>query len=226
MNKIPQHLAIIMDGNRRYAKERGWPVFQGHIAGLEALKKIIKHCKKRGVKTLTVFAFSTENWQRSKKEVNFLMTLFQKSVDRDLKDLAQNGFRIRIIGQRERLSRRLIASIAKAEESTKNNQDMVLNIALSYGGRAEIVSAVKAIVEKKISAGQITEETVAKNLWIPRKVDLLIRTSGEQRLSNFLPWQATYAELYFSPKYWPDFTEEDLDKALDDFAKRKRRYGK
>ena len=225
MNKIPQHLGIIMDGNRRWAKERGLPAFQGHTEGLGVLKRIVKHCQKRGVKNLTVFAFSTENWQRSIKEVRFLMSLFQKAVNRDLNDLARDGIRVRIIGQKEMLSRGLVKSWVKTEESTKNNKDMILNIALNYGGRAEIVSVVKDIVGKKIPAEKITEATIAENLWAP-ELDFLIRTGKEQRLSNFLVWQSAYAELYFSEKYWPDFTEEDLDKALDDFATRNRRHGK
>lgn len=225
MNKIPQHLGIIMDGNRRWARARGLPVFQGHTAGLEVLKKTIKHCQKRGIKTLTVFAFSTENWQRSKREVDFLMVLCQKAIDRDLKDLAREDVRIRVIGEKQMLSRGIANSLAKIEESTRNNKGMILNVALSYGGRAEIVSAVKDIVGKKIPAEKITEATIAQNLWAP-DLDFLIRTGKEQRISNFLIWQAAYAELYFSEKLWPDFTEEDLDRALEEFANREPRHGK
>ena len=225
MNKIPQHLGIIMDGNRRWAKSRSLPAFQGHIAGVEALKKIVSYCSKKGIKILTVYAFSTENWQRSGKEVGFLMGLFQKVIDNDLKDLVREDVRLRFIGRKEMLPRGLAASLAKAEESTKGNQGMILNVALSYGGRAEIVSALKEIVGKKIPAEKITEATVAENLWAP-DLEFVIRTGGEQRLSNFLIWQSAYAELYFSPKYWPDFTEKDLDDALEDFAKRQRRHGK
>ncbi len=226
MSEVPQHLGIIMDGNRRWAEKQGLPVFRGHEAGYEALKKIVKHCQNSGVKTLTAFTFSTENWQRSEQEVGFLMSLFQKAAESDLEDLARKSISIRIIGQKERLSRELAASLVKIEESTKSNNGMILNIALSYGGRAEIISAVKAIIEKKIPAEEITEATIAENLWVPSDTDLLIRTGNEKRLSNFLIWQSAYAELYFSNKYWPDFTEEDLDRALDDFAERNRRHGK
>ena len=225
MNKIPQHLGIIMDGNRRWAKAHGLPAFEGHRAGVKVLKRIIKHCQKRGIENLTVFAFSTENWQRSSREVSFLMTLCQKVINHDLRDLARDGIRIRIIGQKEMLPRGVVNSLAKTESETKDNKGMILNVALSYGGRAEIVSVVKDIVGKRIPIEKITEATIAQNLWTP-DLDLLIRTGQEQRLSNFLIWQSAYAELYFSEKYWPDFTEEDLDKALEDFAARSRRHGK
>jgi len=225
MNKIPQHLGIIMDGNRRWAKVRGLPTFQGHTAGLEVLKKIIKHCQKREIKSLTVFAFSTENWQRSSKEVGFLMSLCQRAINHDLKSLARDGIRIRIIGEKNMLSRGVANSLAKTEESTKDNKGMILNVALSYGGRSEIVSAIKEIVGKKTPVEEITEAVIAENLWTP-DLDFLIRTGKEQRLSNFLIWQSAYAELYFSEKYWPDFTEKDLDEALDEFANRERRRGK
>ncbi|MFH1780988.1 MAG: polyprenyl diphosphate synthase [Candidatus Nealsonbacteria bacterium] len=226
MNQIiPKHLGIIMDGNRRWARKKGLFDIQGHVAGLETFKKIVRHCREKGVKILTVFAFSTENWQRSDKEVDFLMALCQKAIDDDFKDLAGEGIRIKIIGQREMLSFKLIDSLAEIEELTKNNKDMTLNIALSYGGRAEIVSAVKAIIEKKIPAKEITEMVIAENLQAT-DLDLLIRTGEEQRISNFLIWQAAYAELYFSEKYWPDFSEEDLSKAFEEFALRNRRHGK
>jgi len=225
MNKIPQHLGIIMDGNRRWAKAHGLPAFRGHTVGSGVLKKIISHCQKRGIKNLTVFAFSTENWQRSGREVSFLMSLVQKVVNRDLKDLARDGVKIRIIGEKQMLPRGVTNSLIKAEENTQNNKGMVLNVALSYGGRAEIVSAVRNIVGKKIPAEKITEAIISENLSAP-DLDFLIRTGGELRLSNFLIWQSAYTEIYFSPKYWPDFTEEDLDDALDEFADRERRYGK
>jgi len=225
MNKIPQHLGIIMDGNRRWAKEKGLPAFRGHTAGLETLKKIITYCQKRGVKHLTVFAFSTENWQRSSKEVSFLMSLCQKAINRDLKALAKDGIRIRIIGEKQMLPRSVANSLAKTEQSTKDNKGMVLNVALSYGGRSEIVSALKEIVDQKIPSERITEATVSDHLQAP-ELDFLIRTGKEQRLSNFLIWQAAYAELYFSEKYWPDFCEKDLDESLEEFANRERRRGK
>lgn len=225
MSKIPHHLGIIMDGNRRWARVKGLPVFKGHVKGLEVLKQIVKHCRDIGIKNLTVFAFSTENWQRPQREVDFLMNLCKKALSRDTKELLENGIKVKIIGEKQKLPKGLVSSLEEIEESTKNNQDMTFNIALSYGGRAEIASAVKSIVEKKISPDKITEKTIAENLWTS-DLDFLIRTGKEQRLSNFLIWQAAYAELYFSQKYWPDFTEEELDKALEDFAARKRRHGK
>lgn len=220
------HLGIIMDGNRRWAKERGLPNFQGHAAGLETLKTIVKHCLKVKIGILTVYAFSTENWQRSVKEIGFLMNLAQEAINRDFQEFVnQNNIRIRIIGERKRVGEELAASIAKIEKATENNQGMILNIAFSYGGRAEIVSAVKEIVRKGIPAEKITEETIAENLQAP-DLDFLIRTGKEKRTSNFLVWQAAYAELFFSDKFWPDFTSEDLDEALKVFAQRHRRRGK
>ena len=225
MSKIPHHLGIIMDGNRRWAKTKGLPVFKGHIKGLETLKKIVNHCRNIGVKNLTVFAFSTENWQRPQREVGFLMNLCKKALSRDTKKLVENSIKVKIVGEKQKLPKGLVASLEEMEESTKNNRDMTLNIALSYGGRAEIASAVRNIIERKISPDKITEKTIAENLWTS-DLDFLIRTGKEQRLSNFLIWQAAYAELYFSEKYWPDFNEEDLDRALEDFAARNRRHGK
>lgn len=213
-----------MDGNRRWAKEKGLPVFEGHRRGVDVLAKIVRHCIKRDIKVLTLFAFSTENWQRSKKEITILMALVQKGLKQNFKKFADEGIKLRIIGQRERLPKTLQASLKKSEELTQNNKKMTLNIALSYGGRAEIAEAIKNIINKKIPAEKITEEIVSENLWTS-DLDLLIRTGKEQRLSNFLIWQAAYSELYFCPKYWPDFNEKDLDEALTDYAERQRRFG-
>ena len=225
MSKIPHHLGIIMDGNRRWARTKGLPVFKGHVKGMETLKKIVRHCQNIGIKNLTVFAFSTENWQRPQREVGFLMNLCKKALSRDTKKLVENSIKVKIIGDKQKLPKGLVSSLEEMEESTKTNQDMTFNIALSYGGRAEIASAVRNIIERKISPDKITEKTIAENLWTS-DLDFLIRTGKEQRLSNFLIWQAAYAELYFSEKYWPDFNEEDLDRALEDFAARNRRHGK
>lgn len=225
MIKTPNHLGIILDGNRRWAKERGLPAFEGHRRGLETVKKVIKWCKERGIKILTLFVFSTENWKRKKSEVNFLMKLTQKAFTNDLKEFQKEGIKIKVIGQRERLPKFLQKAIAEIEELSKDNKEMTLNSALSYGGRAEILEAIKKIIAKKIPPEKITEETMKENLWTS-DVDLIIRTGKEQRISNFLIWQAAYSELYFCPKYWPDFTEKDLDKALLDYANRQRRLGK
>ena len=225
MKKIPYHLGIIIDGNRRWAREKGLPALEGHRKGLAKVKELIKWSKERGVKILTLFVFSTENWKRTKREVNFLMKLAKSAIADNLKELHREGIKVRIIGQRERLPGFLQKTIAQAEELTKNNKGMVLNFALSYGGRAEITEAIKKIIENKIPPEKINENVVSQNLWTS-DLDLIIRTGKEQRISNFLIWQAAYSELYFCKKYWPAFTEKDLDEALADYARRQRRFGK
>jgi len=222
---IPNHIGIILDGNRRWAKEKGLPFFEGHKNGLETAKKIINRCQEKGIKTLTLFVFSTENWKRSQEEVNFLMNLLQRVFVNDFKEYIDKGIRIRVIGQKERLSPNIQKKITEIEELSKNNNKMVLNLALSYGGRAEIIEAVKNIIRKKINPEEINEEIIKENLWTS-DVDLVIRTGKEQRISNFLIWQTAYSELYFCPKYWPDFTEKDLDEALINYSNRQRRFGK
>ncbi len=225
MKKIPYHLGIILDGNRRWAKEKGIPFFEGHKKGLETAKKIIKLCKEKGVKVLTLFVFSTENWKRSKNEVNFLMDLFKKTLDQGFDDLVQQKVKIKIIGQKKNLPKNVKDLIEKIEKATKNNKKMTLNIALSYGGRTEIIEAVKDIVRKKIPVQKINENVIKKSLWTS-DVDLIIRTGKEKRISNFLIWQAAYSEFYFSEKYWPDFSEKDLDLVFFEYARRQRRFGK
>lgn len=225
MKIIPNHLGIILDGNRRWAKEKGLPAFAGHRKGLQKVKNTIKWCRKRGIKTLSLFVFSTENWKRPEKEVNYLMNLGEKAIAANLRELSQAGVKVRIIGQKDRLSEGLRGAIEGAVQKTRNNNQMLLNVALSYGGRAEITEAVKKIIKKKIPAQQITEKMISDNLWAS-DLDLIIRTGKEQRISNFLIWQAAYSELYFSPKYWPDFSEQDLDAALTDYTSRSRRFGR
>ena len=228
MNNVPYHVGIIIDGNRRWARKRGLPALEGHRQGLEKVKKVIKWCKARGIKILTFYIFSTENWSRSKIEVYYLMKLLKRVLTKDIETINKEGFRVQIIGQKWKLSPQLQKLIKKAEELTKNNKEGILNLAVSYGGRAEIVEAIKKIIEKKIPSAEITQDLVSQNLWtgnLPES-DLIIRTGGEKRISNFLIWQAAYAELYFCPKYWPDFTEKDLDEALVNFASRQRRFGK
>lgn len=224
IKKIPHHLGIILDGNRRWAREKGLPSFEGHKRGLEKAKELIIWSKNKGIKILTLFVFSTENWKRKKNEINFLMKLAQKAFNSDFKKFKKEGIRIKVIGQRERLPKSLQKAISESERLTKNNKDLIVNFALSYGGRAEIVSAIKNIIKKKIPPSEITEETIKENLWTS-DLDLLIRTGKEQRISNFLIWQAAYSELYFFPKYWPDFNENDLDIALAEYANRQRRFG-
>ncbi|MDI6591413.1 MAG: polyprenyl diphosphate synthase [Patescibacteria group bacterium] len=226
MTKVPHHLGIIIDGNRRWARERGLPTFEGHKRGLEKVKKVIKWCKEKGIKILTLFVFSTENWKRSKTEVNYLMGLLWQILNKkNIQKIHREGIKIRVIGQLQRLTKSFQRRIKEVEELTKNNKEMILNFALSYGGRAEIVEAVKNIIRKKIPPEKITEEVISQNLWTS-DLDFLIRTGKEQRISNFLIWQSAYSELYFSKKYWPDFTEKDLDLALQEYATRQRRFGK
>jgi undecaprenyl diphosphate synthase len=229
MTKIPKHLGIIIDGNRRWAKQKGLLTFNGHYSGREKVRKIGRWCKERGIKILTIYGFSTENWKRSKIEVNYLMKLINESLSGDcLKEMQEDKIKIQIIGLRQRLPKFLQKTIEKAEELTKNNKAMLFNLALNYGGRMEIVEAIKKIILKKIPLKEITEELVAENLWtkgLPAP-DLIIRTAGEQRLSNFLTWQSAYSELYFTQKYWPDFEEKDLDEALEEYDRRQRRFGK
>jgi len=226
---IPYHVGIIIDGNRRWAKEKGLPTLEGHRRGLDKLRKVGRWCKDRGVKILTIFAFSTENWKRTKKEVDYLMRLLGQALSkREVKQLNRDGIRLQVIGQKERLGKTLQKIIRNAEEGTKNNKEGILNLAISYGGRAEILQAINKIIKKKVPFSKITEEMVNENLWtagLPFP-DLIIRTSGEQRTSGFLLWQSAYSELYFLKKCWPDFSEKDLDEAFVEYSKRQRRFGK
>lgn len=223
--KSPGHIGIILDGNRRWALKKGLPSFEGHIKGLEAVKKTVKHAQKRGVEILSLFVFSTENWKRSKEEVDFLMSLIEKLFrdEYQKKDLFDK-IKVRVVGERDRISKKIKEIIEQVEEETKNNSDMVLNIALSYGGRAEIIEAIRKIVDKKISPEDIDERVMRDNLSVP-DLDLIIRTGYEQRLSNFFIWQAAYSELCFPNKYWPDFNEKDFDEAIDEYNQRQRRFG-
>jgi len=225
----PGHIGIILDGNRRWAKERSLLSFEGHVKGLEVVKKTIIHARKRGINILTLFVFSTENWKRSAPEVSFLMELIRKFFKEEYQNKNEGSLfdeiKVRIVGEKEKLSKKIRSIIEEVEEGTKNNGSMVLNIALSYGGRMEIVEAIKKIIEKKIPLNKIDEKVMKDNLSVP-DIDLIIRTGHEQRLSNFFIWQAAYSELYFLNKYWPDFTEEDFDEALREYERRQRRFGK
>ncbi|MBU2545477.1 di-trans,poly-cis-decaprenylcistransferase [Patescibacteria group bacterium] len=227
--KIPNHLGIIIDGNRRWAKKKGLPSFYGHKKGLDNVKKILDHCLDRGVKILTLYAFSSENWNRTKKEIEYLMKLFGETLNnKNIKDLNERNVRLRVIGQKEKLPQILQDLIMKAEKETKNNKKGIINLAISYGGRPEIVQAVRSIIEKKIPANKVTEDTINNNLWTSGMPypDLIIRTGGEHRLSNFLTWQSAYSEFYFLKKFWPEFTEKDIDKAFQEYNTRHRRFGK
>ncbi len=230
MKNIPYHLAIIMDGNRRWARKRGLPLFEGHRQGLKVAERVGKWCQEKGVKILTLWAFSTENWNRPRAEVSYLMRLFSQVLSpryNYIKKLQKASIKLQVIGQKEKLSKGLQKVIKEAEELTKDNKEGILNLAINYGGRAEILEAVRKIIKKKIPPERVGDKVFEENLWtgkIPAP-DLIIRTSGEMRLSGFLLWQATYSELYFTEKFWPDFTEKDLDKALNDYALRQRRFG-
>lgn len=224
-DKLPRHLGIIIDGNRRWAKEAGKPTLEGHKKGFDTVKAIIEASRKRGIKTLTFFCFSTENWKRSEEEVGYLMKLLETALIDCLKQFGDEDVRIRVIGQIKRLPDSIQKEIAKVEKATENNKTMLVNLAISYGGRTEIVEAIKSIIKSGIDPDKITEETVKEHLWTS-DVDLIIRTGGEQRLSGFLLWHAAYSEFLFIQKYWPEFTEADLDAALADYASRSRRFGK
>ena len=230
-DNLPKHIAIIMDGNRRWAKKRNLPVALGHKEGAKTLEKIVRYANKIGIKYITVYAFSTENWKRTEEEVNSLMTLFQNYLDDYSKRPDSENIKVKIIGSRENLSNKMIDKIEKCMERTKNNTGITFNIALNYGGRDEIVAAVKEIAQKvkqnEIEIKDITEELISSNLYTKGQPDpdLLIRTSGELRLSNFLPWQLVYTEFLFVDKYWPDFSETDLDEAISVYQKRNRKFG-
>lgn len=222
-----KHIAIIMDGNRRWAKEHNLPSASGHKKGVEALRNTVRACDKYGIKYLTVYAFSTENWKRSKEEVDFLMDLIAITLKNELADMHKEGVKISFIGDLSRLSDKLRKVTANAQEITKNNSGVNLQIALNYGARAEIVNALKAIIDDKIEKTDITEELITNYLYtknIPDP-DILIRTGGEKRISNYLLWQIAYSEVIVIDKYWPEFNEECLCDCIDEFNKRQRRYG-
>lgn len=230
---MPKHIAIIMDGNRRWAKSKGLDGSLGHKKGAEVLEEVAKYCNKIGIEALTVYAFSTENWKRTKEEVGAILLLLQMYLDKFLKTADLENIKLRVIGDRENnMPEEIKNKMIKMEERTQNNTGLKFNIAFNYGGRDEIVKATRKIASKvlkgELKLEDITEETVSNNLYtagLPDP-DLLIRTSGELRTSNFLPWQITYSEFLFLDKYWPDFTTKDIDDAIELYSKRHRRVGK
>ncbi len=228
---LPKHIAIIMDGNRRWAKQKGMPSSFGHKEGAKTLEKIVRYANKIGVKHITVYAFSTENWRRTEEEVSTLMGLFQSYLDDYSKRADSENIKVNIIGNKTGLSEKMKDSIKKCMERTKDNTGIIFNIALNYGGRDELLHAIKSIAnqvkENQIEIEQITEKTISDNLYTKDQPDpdLLIRTSGEIRLSNFLPWQLVYSEFLFIEKYWPDFNEQDLDEAIKVYQHRNRKFG-
>lgn len=226
--KIPQHIAIIMDGNARWAKQKNLPIKIGHKAGSENVRKISENCIELGVKFLTIYAFSSENWDRPQEEVNYLMNLLEEYLEKETKPLIEQGVKILISGNLQKLADSTKKKIIEIEEITKDNKSLTLNVAFSYGSRQELVDAVKKITEQKIPAKEINEELISKNLYHPEipDPDLLIRTAGDLRVSNFLLWQIAYSELYFTETYWPDFDKKNLLTAIQSFNKRERKYGK
>ena len=229
---LPRHLAVIMDGNGRWATGMGRPRALGHEEGAKMVKRFVKHCAKMGIEYLTLFAFSTENWLRPKKEVNTLMRILVKSLRSELQTLVENDIQLRTIGDTKNLPQVVQSELEEVFAQTKSNTRMVLTLALSYGSRQEITSAMQEISAKVkkglISPTDIDEKLINSHLYtcFMPEVDLLIRTSGEFRLSNFMLWQCAYAELYFTDTYWPDFDTQELDKALASYQKRERRFGK
>ncbi|KKP41797.1 MAG: Isoprenyl transferase [Parcubacteria group bacterium GW2011_GWA2_33_14] len=228
MKNIPQHIVLFPDGNRRWAKQKGIVSLDGHLQGYRNIIDFAQWCKNKGVKVLTAFGFSTENWKRSEEEVNYLMELLERGLLESLERFKKDSVKVTIIGQRERLPESLKKTIEMVEKETKENTGFHLNLAISYGGKWDMLNAVKKIITEKIEPEKIDEALFENYLSTAGLVnpDLIIRAGGEMRLSNFVIWQAAYSELYFSPKLWPDFTEKDFDLALEEFDSRQRRFGK
>jgi undecaprenyl diphosphate synthase len=229
---LPRHIAIIMDGNGRWAERHGMPRHAGHPAGVEAVRKVIEHCIQREIQVLTLFAFSSENWRRPKDEVGLIMDLFIRSLRKEARRIHRYGVRLKVIGERRAFSQKLQQRIQEVEDLTANNQRLVLQVAANYGGRWDMLQAAKKLASDvqrgMLNPNEIKEEQVSQALSFPElpDPDLFIRTGGEQRLSNFLLWQAAYAELYFTDLLWPDFDAVALDKALEEYAGRQRRFGR
>ena len=224
---LPHHVGIIPDGNRRWAKANGRSSLEGHQVGVEVLKKVCYAGFDLGIKTITYFAFSTENWERTPDEVKYLMELFISKLTTDINEVHDKGVRFRVLGSRQGLGKRLLAAIDNAEKLTADNTGGTLAICLNYGGEQELADAVAELIRQGTKADEVTPELLARHLYAPDlpPLDLVIRTSGERRLSGFMLYRAAYAELYFVEKHWPDFTPEDFAAALTDYAKRKRRFG-
>ena len=231
LDNLPTHIAIIMDGNRRWAKQKKLDARLGHKKGAETLENIVKYCNKIGIKYLTVYAFSTENWKRSKEEVGALMLLLQNYLDDFAKRADTENIKIKMLGNREGLSNGILKSLDKAIKRTENNTGITFNVAFNYGGRDEIVNATRLISEKvkngELNIEDINEELVSNHLYTAGQPDpdLLVRTSGEERISNFLPWQISYSEFEFTNKYWPEYNEEELIKSIQTYQNRNRRFG-
>lgn len=228
LGRVPKHIGIVMDGNRRWARERGLTDFEGHEAGMENVRRIIDKAQEMGVTNVTLYAFSTENWRRTKKEIRNIFRLMLKFIVKERVHILKNNIRFRTIGDVKRLPVNLRTAIRELMRVSARNNKFILNIALDYSGRSEIVRAVRHLVKKGARAMQITEEQIAEHLDTAGQVDpdLIIRTGGEQRLSNFLLWQGSYSELYFSPRMWPEFSDADFEEAIKEYQRRERRFGK
>lgn len=225
--QVPQHIGYIVDGNRRWAKKHGIPTYEGHLAGYNAIQEVAKASFEAGVKYVSVYSFSTENWKRSEAEVSKIMGLVLRFVTSDLHIFTENNVRLSVLGTRDHLDAKLIKAIDEAEKLTKNNTSGTLALCFNYGGQLEITDAVKKIVQSGVAASDITPELIEKNLYAPDvpPVDLIVRSSGEQRLSNFMLWRAAYSELMFLEKYWPDMTKDDVTAILEEYTRRDRRIG-
>ncbi len=230
--KLPKHVAVIMDGNGRWAKQRGLPRIEGHRRGANTLKEMLRYCKDLGIETLTAYAFSTENWGRPTGEVNFLMGLFERLLQKELREMEEEDVCINFIGDLSPLPASLQDEMRRSIERTKNNQGVFFNVAINYGSRHEMIKACQAIAEKvqqgELASNEIDESTISQHLYTSSSPDpdLLIRTSGEMRLSNFLLWQLAYSEIYVTDTLWPDFDSEQFDLAIESFQQRDRRFGK
>lgn len=228
LTKIPTHVAIIMDGNGRWAKQRGLPRNEGHRAGVENMRRVLEGAVEFGVKVMTIYAFSTENWGRPEEEVRGLLSIFEEVIAREVTELHKNGVKLRHLGTLDGVNDKMKEAVKSAIELTKNNDRVTLNIAFNYGGRAEILNAIARMIEDRVAPERLDERVFESYLYtagVPDP-DLIIRTAGEMRLSNFLIWQAAYAEYYSTPTYWPDFDKQELYKALVAFSQRQRRFGK
>lgn len=225
---VPRHIAIVMDGNRRWARRRHLPAIAGHRAGVETIRRTVRAARERGVEYVTLYSFSTENWRREDEEVGALMRLLEETIRRETATLVEDGVRLRVIGRLHELSPRLREAIASAATATAGGERGTLTIAFNYGGRAEIVDAVRALARESVAPEAIDEAAIAARLYAPEHPDpdLLIRTGGELRVSNFLLWEVAYAEMWATPVLWPDFSLDDLDAALASYASRERRYGR
>jgi undecaprenyl diphosphate synthase len=224
---VPKHLGFILDGNRRWAHKYSLPEYDGHLAGYNSLREVMDGCFEQGIQYVTIYAFSSENWKRDKSEVSNLMKIALQAITKDLKSLIERNVRIRILGRREGITPKLLAGFEKCEEKTRHLTGPTFAVCFNYGGQQEIVDAARKCVEDGLTAQDITEEALSARLYAPDvpPIDMVIRTSGEQRLSNFMIWRTAYSELYFMDKFWPEMTKEDVQDIIKEYSRRSRRFG-